>query len=373
MEDTISLKFVFFACALFHFLVPSLAQTCNSYVFLNQNTYRSCNDLESLNSFLHWNYNQPTNTVDIAYRHTKIAPQRWVAWAVNPSRKGMVCSQALVAYQNADGISSAYTSPVTSYNTRLEMGDLSFQVEKISAEFANNEMIIYAKFVLPKNVTWVNHVWQDGPVNEDYSLGRHALDADNLRSTGVVDFLSGQVVTTKGGSSYLSLKKAHGGINMISWGILLPIGILIVRYTKECTENRIWFYAHMICQSLGYTAGIVGAAIGFYLGVKSHGIQYDAHKSIGIVLFVLGFIQVLAGKLRPGVEHNLRKKWKIYHLGIGYLVIMLSVTNIFKGFFILKAMKIWMLTYVGFVIFFLVLFVFSFNPILRCKKVEASA
>ncbi|KAK3184801.1 hypothetical protein Dsin_032087 [Dipteronia sinensis] len=331
MEDTISLKSVFLACALFHFLVPSLAQTCKSYVFLNQNIYRSCNDLESLNSFLHWNYNQPTNTVDIAYRHTKIAPQRWVAWAVNPSRKGMVGSQALVAYQNADGISSAYTSPVTSYNTILEKGDLSFQVEKISAEFANNEMIIYAKFVLPKNVTRVNHVWQDGPVNEDYSLGRHALDADNLRSNGVVDFLSGQVVTTKGGSSHLSLKKAHGGINMISWGILLPMGILIVRlrYTKERENPSSFyaFYAHVICQSLGYTAGIVGAAIGFYLGVKSHGIQYDAHKSIGIVLFVLGLNQVLALYLRPGVDHNLRKQWKIYHLGIGYFCTSWYITK----------------------------------------------
>ncbi|KAK2664402.1 hypothetical protein Ddye_002976 [Dipteronia dyeriana] len=372
MEDTISLKFLFFACALFHFLVPSLAQTCKSYVFLNQNIYRSCNDLESLDSFLHWNYNQPTNTVDIAYRHTKIAPQRWVAWAVNPSGKGMVGSQALVAFQNAAGISYAHTSPVTSYNTRLENGDLSFQVETVSAEFANNEMIIYAKFVLPENVTRVNHVWQDGPVNEDYSLGRHALDADHLRSMGVVDFLSGQVVTTKGGSSRLSLKKAHGGINMISWGILLPMGMLIVRFMREW-ENPSWFYAHVICQSLGYTAGIVGAAIGFYLGVKSHGIQYDAHKYIGIVLLVLGFIQVLAGILRPGVDHDRRKQWKIFHLVIGYLVIILSVTNNFTGFLILKAMKIWMLTYVGFVILFFVLLVLSFNPIFTCKKAEEAS
>ncbi|KAL5789621.1 hypothetical protein ACOSQ2_004509 [Xanthoceras sorbifolium] len=90
--------------------------------------------------------------------------KRWVAWAVNPTGKGMVGSQALIAHQTsaADCLIRAYMAPVTTYNTRLKEGSLSFEVQKISAEFANNEMIIYATFVLPKNVTTVNHVWQDG-------------------------------------------------------------------------------------------------------------------------------------------------------------------------------------------------------------------
>ncbi|KAL5789554.1 hypothetical protein ACOSQ2_004442 [Xanthoceras sorbifolium] len=243
----------------------------------------------------------------------------------------MVGSQALVAYQNPAGILRVYTSPLTSYNTRLEEGVLSFEAAKISAEFTNNkEVIIYAKFVLPMNVTAVNHVWEDGPVNEDYSFGRHAMNADNLRSMGVV----------------------HGGINMFGWGILLPIGVLIARYSKD---SAYWGFVLL---------GTVGAAIGFYLGAKSHGIQYDAHKYIGIILVILGFLQVLA-------VNNLRKHWKIYHFGVGYLVIILSVTNIFKGFFILKAMKIWMLTYIAFFIFIFIIFIVSSNSVFRCKKVTS--
>ncbi|KAL5856896.1 hypothetical protein ACOSQ3_004354 [Xanthoceras sorbifolium] len=284
-----------------------------------------------------------------SYRHTRIQPRRWVAWGVNPTGKGMVGSQAFVAYQNPAGILCVYTSPVTSYNTWLEEGVLSFEAAKISAEFTNNkEVIMYAKFVLPMNVTAVNHVWEDGPVNEEYSFGRHAMNADNLRSMGV-----------------------HGGINIFGWGILLPIGVLIARYSKDCA----------------YWVGPVGAAIGFYLGAKSHGIQYDAHKYIGIILVILGFLQVLA-------VNNLRKHWKIYHFGVGYLVIILSVTNIFKGFFILKAMKIWMLTYIvttralgrgrvvnkinnftyiAFFIFIFIIFILSSNPVFRCKKVTSGA
>ncbi|KAH7575866.1 hypothetical protein JRO89_XS02G0234100 [Xanthoceras sorbifolium] len=215
----------------------------------------------------------------------------------------MVGSQALVAYQNPAGILRVYTSPLTNYNTRLEEGVLSFEAAKISAEFTNNkEVIIYAKFVLPMNVTAVNHVWEDGPVNEDYSLGRHAMNADNLRSMGVLG-------------------------------------------TRRTLHIGGWFYAHIICQSLGYTVGTVGAAIGFYLGAKSHGIQYDAHKYIGIILVILGFLQVLA-------VNNLRKH---------------------KGFFILKAKKIWMLTYIAFFIFIFIIFILSSNPIFRCKKVTSGA
>ncbi|KAK4836166.1 hypothetical protein QYF36_019425 [Acer negundo] len=224
-----SLRFMFiFTFAISQLLILSSAQSCSSYSFPNQNTYRSCSDLSVLKSFLHWNYNETTGTIEIAYRHTSIKSQTWVAWAVNPTRKGMVGSQAFVAHQTSAGIVQAYTSPVTTYGTVLEEGSLSFPVQNISAELANNEMIIYSTLVLPKNMTIVNHVWQDGPVNEDNSLGIHALTGENVRSLATLDFLSGKIVATKlgDGSSNLLFKKIHGVLNMVSWGILMPIGVM---------------------------------------------------------------------------------------------------------------------------------------------------
>ncbi|KAL5854491.1 hypothetical protein ACOSQ4_004293 [Xanthoceras sorbifolium] len=95
------LKFMLFASALSHYLfILSSAQSCNAYLFSNHNTYRTCSNLGVLNSFLHWNYHQTTGTVEIAYRHASMeSAKRWVAWAVNPTRKGMIGSQALVAHQ----------------------------------------------------------------------------------------------------------------------------------------------------------------------------------------------------------------------------------------------------------------------------------
>ena len=209
MDFNLRFMFLIFACAISQLLILSSAQSCSSYSFPNQNTYRACSDLSVLKSFLHWNYDETTGTIEIAYRHASIKSQTWVAWAINPSRKGMVGSQAFVAHQTSDGTVQAYTSPVTTYGTGLEEGSLSFPVQNISAEFANNEMIIYSTFVLPKNMTTVNHVWQDGPVNEDNSLGMHALTGENVRSLATLDFLSGQIVVTKlgDGSSNLLFKK----------------------------------------------------------------------------------------------------------------------------------------------------------------------
>ncbi|TXG49163.1 hypothetical protein EZV62_025038 [Acer yangbiense] len=295
MDFSLRIMLLIFACVISQLLILSSSQSCSSYSFLNQNTYRACSDLGVLKSFLHWNYNETTGTIEIAYRHASIKSQTWVAWAINPSRKGMVGSQAFVAHQTSAGIVQAYTSPVTTYGTGLEEGPLSFPVQKISAEFVNNEMIIYSMFVLPKNMTTVNHVWQDGPVNKDNSLGMHALTGENVISLATLDFLSGQIVATKlgDGSSNLMFKKIHGGLNMVSWGILMPIGVMTARYMK-----------------------------------------------------------VLALKLRPNKENKYRTYWNIYHHGIGYSVIILSIINILKGINILEAVMIWKPIYIAILIFF---------------------
>ncbi|GAY60846.1 hypothetical protein CUMW_205290 [Citrus unshiu] len=306
-------------------------QTCTNYRFTTHNNkYGACVDLQALNSFLHWSYDEATGSVDLAYRHVGMKPTRWVAWAINPTGKGMVGSQSLVAYRNPNGILKAYTSPVMSYGTNLQEGNLSFKVPKISADFSNNEMIIYATIVLPKNMTTVSHVWQEGPVRGDNHLGMHPLGGDNVKSMGTLDLLSGKVTTTKGGTSG-------------TLGLLDASGCYYCQVFQSA--DPAWFYAHIICQSSAYLLGIAGAGTGIYLGNKSHGIQHSTHRTIGILLLVLGFIQVLALKLRPKKEHKYRIWWNFYHHSVGYAIIILSIFNIFEGFNILNPLKIWRLVY----------------------------
>jgi len=178
-----------------------VAPTCKSYTFSSNRVFTSCQDLPALNAFLHWSYDQSTNKVDIAYRHTGTSTSRWTAWAINPTGSGMVGAQALVAYQNSSSVMRVYTSPVSSYATTLAEGALSFGVSNLSATFENsNEMTIFATLTLGSGMTTVNQVWQEGPLSGDSpSIHDTASTSENMRSAGSLNFLEQQPTTPSTG------------------------------------------------------------------------------------------------------------------------------------------------------------------------------
>ncbi|PIA58126.1 hypothetical protein AQUCO_00500218v1 [Aquilegia coerulea] len=289
---------MFFRTILCFFVLISLvfttsAQNCRSHTFANRIPYSACNDLSVLNSFLHWNYIAENRTVNLAYRHAGVSATRWVAWAINPTARGMVGSQALVAFQSG-GRMEAYTSPINSFQTSLARGNLSFPVPTISAEFNGaNEITIFATIVLPPGSTTVNQVWQEGPLTGS-TPGIHPTTGANIQSIGTIDFQSGQ--TSSGGgaaNSRVKRRNVHGVLNAVSWGTLMPLGAIIARYLKVAkAANPAWFYLHIACQTSAYAVGVAGWATGLKLGSDSPGIQYDSHRNLGIALFVLGTLQV---------------------------------------------------------------------------------
>ena len=88
-------------------------------------------------------------------------------------------------------------------------------------------------------------------------------------------------------------EQIHGVLNAISWGILMPGGILIARYVKVFEfADPAWFYLHATCQTSAYIIGVAGWATGLQLGKDSPGIQFTAHRTIGILIFSLATLQV---------------------------------------------------------------------------------
>ncbi|PRQ48141.1 putative DOMON domain-containing protein [Rosa chinensis] len=176
------------------------AQTCSTHQFPNHKTFAACNDLPVLKySTIYWNYFPSNGTVDLAFRETlsifDLTDIRWAAWAINPSSKGMVGLQALVAFQRSDGTMAVYSSPIKSYDTHLEQGNLSFPVYTLSAVYENKEITIFATLGLPNNVTTVNQLLQQGPLHGN-TPGMHSMSGPNLKSYGTLDFLSGKVEAT---------------------------------------------------------------------------------------------------------------------------------------------------------------------------------
>lgn len=134
----------------------------------------------------------------------------------------------------------------------------------------------------------------------------------------------------------------------MSWGVLLPTGAIFARYLKTFrSADPAWFYLHVSCQLAGYGIGVSGWATGMNLGRESKGVTYADHRNIGIAVFALGTLQVLALLLRPNKEHKYRAYWNAYHHSVGYAVIVLGVVNIFKGMGILGVEQRWRTAYIA--------------------------
>lgn len=143
----------------------------------------------------------------------------------------------------------------------------------------------------------------------------------------------------------------HGVLTAVSWGTLMPMGVIIARYMKVFkSADPAWFYLHVACQSSAYIVGVAGWGMGLKLGSDSNNLVYNTHRNIGITLFVFGTLQVFALLLRPNKDHKYRIYWNVYHHSIGYSTIVLSVINVFRGLDILDPDRRWRRAYIGIII-----------------------
>ncbi|KAK7332404.1 hypothetical protein VNO80_29155 [Phaseolus coccineus] len=315
------------------------SQTCESQTFTENKVFATCRDLSHLSSYLHWTYDQASGKLDIAFRHTGIsATDRWVSWAINPNNdlsSSMMGAQALVAISESGGAPRAYTSSIQGYTTQLAEGNISYPHSGLTATRQNSEITIYATLTLQNNITNIVHLWNDGPLSSSIP-SMHSTA--NTQSKESLDLLSGASQAGSSGDSLRRRRNVHGILNAMSWGILMPLGAVIARYLKVFkSADPAWFYLHVTCQTSAYIVGVAGWGTGLKLGHDSAGIEYNTHRTLGIVLFCLGTLQVFALLLRPNKDHKIRIYWNFYHYAIGYATIIISIVNIFQGFDALEA------------------------------------
>ncbi|OWM62753.1 cytochrome b561 and DOMON domain-containing protein At3g25290 [Punica granatum] len=327
---------------------PASSQTCSSPKLTNSNLYAACLDLPSLSSALHYSYDAANKSAAVAFVAKPAQSGGWVSWALNPTGMGMVGAQALIAFKDSStGAMTVKTYNVSSYAS-VKQSKISFEVWDMSAEENSGDgtMRIYAKFKVPGDASKLNHVWQVGPSVTDGMPDKHDFAQANLASKGTLDLVAGQSTSTADGSR-TKKKNIHGILNVVSWGIMFPVGIIIARYVRTFpSADPVWFYLHVSCQFSAYVIGVAGWGTGLKLGSESPSVVYSNHRNIGIALFCLATVQIFALLLRPKKDHKYRTYWNIYHHGVGYAILILGILNIFKGYDILKPGEKWKTAYI---------------------------
>ncbi|XP_016195682.1 cytochrome b561 and DOMON domain-containing protein At5g47530 [Arachis ipaensis] len=329
-------------CVLSSVLVTtSLAQTCKTQSFSNNKVFKNCHDLSQLTSYLHWTYDQPSGILDIAFRHGGITTtNRWVAWGINPNNDlvtPMIGAQALVYLPQSSGNPRAYTTSIANTETQLQESSIRYPISDLSATYSNNEVTIFATLTLPNGTSSIVHVWQDGPLSASNVPQEHRHDSGHQSSMETLYLVSGQTQQGSSGASTRRKRNMHGVVNAVSWGVLMPMGAVIARYLKVFkSTGTAWFYLHVACQVSAYIVGVAGLGTGLKLGDDYPVDGTDDHKALGIIMVALGTLQMFALFLRPNPNHKYRFYWNVYHHIVGYTTIIISITNIFKGFDVLE-------------------------------------
>jgi hypothetical protein len=153
--------------------------------------------------------------------------------------------------------------------------------------------------------------------------------------------------------SYLPFVAAHGSLMLISWGFLIPLGIVSARLLRHF-PNSLWFQVHRVVQPLGIITALAGwiTALAGPFNVLGSGV-YDAqfvHAVLGSSVMGLGLLQPINAYLRPhkqvetdsdddNYNYNFpdetslkqRRYWEWGHKTIGYLATFLGMVNCFIG------------------------------------------
>ncbi|KAJ4965120.1 hypothetical protein NE237_016969 [Protea cynaroides] len=170
--------------------------TCSSQKLTGNRVYDNCNDLPHLSSYLHWSYDSSKSSLKIAFLAPPAKSDGWISWAINPTKPGMIGSQALIAY-NVDGNMTVKTFDLNSYK-QIVPSKIAYEVSDMEAEYSGGTMTIFATIALPANTTTINQVWQVGGIVVNGIPIAHAMLPDNLNSKGTLD------LTVKGNNNNTS-------------------------------------------------------------------------------------------------------------------------------------------------------------------------
>ncbi|XP_043698449.1 cytochrome b561 and DOMON domain-containing protein At3g61750 [Telopea speciosissima] len=151
------------------------------------------------------------------------------------------------------------------------------------------------------------------------------LSKHDARTTITFDFGTG---SASAAYNFDGLKRNHGILGTIGWGVLLPTGTIIARYYKH--RDPLWYYLHVSIQFVGFIFGLAAVVAGKVLYGKLHA-NVSTHRGIGIFVLVLSILQIMAFFIRPDKDSKIRKFWNWYHHWFGRFALFFGVLNIALG------------------------------------------
>jgi len=96
--------------------------------------------------------------------------------------------------------------------------------------------------------------------------------------------------------------RVHGWLMFLGMGLLMPIAIVLVRFTRVARQKgdlktaRTLVYTHIVVQVIAVLATICGAVVGI---IKFDNTFDYTHERLGLALWILVWLAPLVGFIRP--------------------------------------------------------------------------
>jgi Eukaryotic cytochrome b561 len=104
-------------------------------------------------------------------------------------------------------------------------------------------------------------------------------------------------------AKYQNLWVAHGLMMGIAFAVLIPIGIGCSLLRHLVPDKGLWFKLHMFINGTAFLLMTAAFGIAVYvterLGNDHFKVSDTKHTAAGLAVYVLSFVQVIAGVLRP--------------------------------------------------------------------------
>ncbi|CAA2956130.1 Hypothetical predicted protein [Olea europaea subsp. europaea] len=326
-----------------------------------------------------WSYNDSSRRLDIVFGARLDEKTGWLAWGLNPHGPHMVGTQALIGIKLGNKLScDKYNiTDLTRIGCPLTpVKDLDLKIQNFSFFFQNPTQYyaIKATVFLPEeyNSSRTSIVWQIGYAAAANEPKMHPKTLKNFDSVETIDLNSNYKIITYSAHHIRCIRMTHGILNIVGWGTLLPVGVIIARYFRNFPVRwYLWSSFHINCQIAGYILGSSGWAMGLWLGNQSKYYSFHIHRIFGIIIFTFTTIQIFALRLKPKRSDPFRGYWNMYHHFLGYSLLALISFNIFKGISILKPNDTWKWGYIGILGFLtttaLALEVFTWSKFIKNK------
>lgn len=128
--------------------------------------------------------------------------------------------------------------------------------------------------------------------------------------------------------------RSHAILMVVSWGLLLPVGVVMSMCMRVVLPAPKWFSAHKYLQMSGLLLGTVGVVV----AMAELPVHFQSvHTQMGIAIMILAWTQPLNALLRPHAPKDTsetpcgRRVWELVHKNLGRLLCILALANIALG------------------------------------------